>query len=128
MIDPGETIRALDFGNHLYIVITGELSDGTIVLVNFTSHGRPGRTDHRRCLVVGPSEHPWLRHDSCVNYRRAIFNPLAPLVRAKRAGELSQHERCTPELLRRIQEGALVSRETPREIREAVRATLAGGG
>lgn len=125
MISAGETILHFDVENHLYIVLTPEMTDHTVALVNLTSHGRPKYTDHRRCFVVRADEHPWLRHDSCINYRRAVVNPIAPLIKAKNEGTLSQDAPCTPDLLRRIQEGALSSRETPRDVREAVSTTLA---
>lgn len=125
MIEPGETILGLDFGNHLWIVLSDATGDGEIALANLTTHGRlPSCGDG--CAVVRPGEHPYPVRDSCVYYRGATLNPLAPLADAKRRGELQQREPFGPALLRRVRDGALASPLTSPRVKAAIEATRRG--
>ena len=124
MIEPGDTLLDFDFGNHLWIVLSGETDDRRIALASLTSHGRRPICLRRSCVIVLAGEHIYLRNDSCVHYRRAVLNPLAPLLEAQRRGHLPKHQPCSPELLLRIQQGALDTLETPDPVRAAIRDTL----
>jgi hypothetical protein len=116
---PGETLRDFDMGGHLYVVLTPELADGTIVVANLTTHGRsPACGDG--CTIVKPNEHSWVERDSCVYFRGTIFTAAAPLERAKERGELRQSDPCSPTLLKRIQDGALASRFVASALKDAI--------
>lgn len=124
-MNPGETILGFDFGNHLWMVLSTPTADGQIALANLTTHGRLS-TCGDSCVVVKPGEHPYVVRASCIYYRGALLNPVAPLDGAKARGVLQQHEPCTPELLRRIQDGALASRFVAGAVKAAIRAGLEG--
>lgn len=119
-MNPGDTILGLDFNNHLWIVISAPVQ-GHIALVNLTTH-TTGCIDDS--CHMEPGDHPFVTRRSCVYYRRAIMNPLAPLLEADARGILRRHEPLVPDLLRRVQLGALASRFTAREVKAAVQATL----
>lgn len=123
---PGETFIGYDFGNHLWIVLSFPNEQGQIALANLTTHGRSGRCgDH--CTVVRPGEHPFVRRESCVHYRKAVLGLAAPLDADRERRTLSMRAPVGPELLRRIQEGALAAHETEDGFKAAIRATLERG-
>lgn len=122
-MNPGETIIGLDFGNHLWIVLSWPTREGEIALVNLTTHGR-GLPCGPACTTVAPGEHPFVNRLSCVYYRGAYLNPLAPLLKARESGTLCQDEALSPQLLRRIQDDALASRMVARIIKAAVQESL----
>lgn len=122
-MSPGESVLNFDQGNHLWFVLSDVTSEGLVAVANLTTHGR-SLTCGPGCTVVMPEEHPWLSHDSCLYVRGAIMNPVAPLDRAKAEGTLQQSAPCSPGLLRRLQEGAVSARLTPRPVRAAILATI----
>lgn len=126
MIDPGETLLDFDFDNHLYVVISIEI-DGKLAVANLTTHGREERCQRAGCVIFQPGDHPWVRHPSCIPYRRAHMTPVKPLVEMKRRGTLSQDAPFVPEHLLRIQQGALAASGTPQPVLDAVRRTLGLG-
>lgn len=123
MIDPGETLLDFDFGNHLHVVISVEI-DGELAVANLTTHGREERCKRGACVIFQPGDHRWVRHPSCIPYRRAHMTPIRPLVEMKRRGTLSQDAPFAPDHLLRVQRGALAETRTPRPVRDAVRRTL----
>lgn len=125
-MNPGETFIGYDLGNHLWIVLSLPTERGEIALVNLTTHGRSGGCVNH-CVVVQPGEHPFVRRDSCVHYRKAVLGLAAPLDEARERRTLRTHAPVDPELLRRIQEGALAAHETEDGFKAAVRATLERG-
>lgn len=120
---PGETILGLDMGEHLWVVLTSPNADGLVVVANLTTHGRSPACGPD-CIVIAPSDHPWVKHDSCIYFRRADFNPTQPLDLAKAKGTLRQADAFSDALLKRVQEGALQSRFVAPRLKEAIRATL----
>ena len=123
---PGETFIGYDLGNHLWIVLSLPTERGEIALVNLTTHGRSVRCgDH--CIIVYPGEHPFVRDKSCVPYRRATLGLTQPLDADRERRTLQTRAPVDPELLRRIQEGALATHETEDGVKAAVRATLERG-
>lgn len=82
------------------------------------------RSDSDRTTILRRGDHPYVQHESHVDYRRAIMTPAEPLRSAKDDGSLQQHEPLSAGLLLRVQQGALDSGWTPRAVKEAVRRTL----
>ena len=122
-ISPGftfmHTARSYD-GGHLWMVIPEETSLATVAVTNFTTAGRiPDRT----CPIYAGG-HPFVVHGTLVNYPLALMKPVAALRAAGQDGTITVRERIAPELLLRIQEGALLSLYTPPAVEKAVRATL----
>ncbi len=110
-------------GNRLWFVLSSATADGLVAVASLTTHGR-SLTCSDACIVVRPGEHPWISRDSCVCYRGALMNAVAPLDSAKLARALEQSAPCSDELLLRIQEGALNSPLAPLPVKSASRATL----
>ena len=125
-MNPGETFIGYDLGNHLWIVLSLPTERGEIALVNLTTHGRSGGCGNH-CSIVGRGEHPFARDKSCVHYRKATLGLTQPLDEARERRTLRTHAPVDPELLRRIQEGALAAHETEDGFKAAVRATLEHG-
>lgn len=118
-MNPGETIIGLDFGGHLWVILS-EIIDGEVVVTNLTTHGKASCGTH--CVVIRADEHEYLRHDSCVYYRGATFNPVEPLRQAKATGALRQAAPVSATVLVRIQAGVHASRFTSARIRAAIRS------
>lgn len=94
-----------------------------IVLFNFTTH-RPGM--HDETCIITPSEFPPLKHDSVVAYRHGeIMEGLA--LDHLRCSGLSRKlpEVIRPEIIRKIQEGAIASKFTNGKIKTLIKAILA---
>jgi hypothetical protein len=121
-VEPGETILGFDLGNHLWIVISSATADGRIGVVSVTTYRPP---DSDSTCVIREGEHPFIRHDSCVYYRRAELVALEPIASAKRDGSLRQSTSLSRELLRRVQEGAIASRFVSRALKDAVAVSIA---
>lgn len=110
-----------DTPSHLWIVITAPTAEAAEVgIVNLTSRNPPCDDT---CIVTH-EEHPFVHHDSIIEYRRGKLVANHVLDSAYDHGYLRMHQRASPELLRRIQEGALTSRHTKQALQAAVRATL----
>lgn len=93
-----------------------------MALANLTSHGRPGCGEH--CLLLVPGDHPFIRHPSCIPFRRAKLEPLLRLVEARDKGTVTLREPLGAEVLLRIQQAALNDIYPPRNFKLAVRETL----
>ncbi len=120
---PGETIIGLDFGNHLWIVLSSPTADGLVALVNLTTHDRSPACGPE-CTVITPGQHPFVTRDSCVYFRKAYLNLLGPLEAARAQGTLAQHEPLSGELLHVIQSRALSHPMVDRIVKVAIRVSL----
>jgi len=116
----GDTFMA----GHLHIVCSEPTADGSVVVFNTTT---PKRDSDRNC-VVQPGDHPSVHHESVISYehgriwsrdQQAEFENSALYPAARRA-------KASPELLRKIQEGALRSDQTPIEAQDTIREQGAG--
>ena len=121
-MDPGTTFVGYDRDNHLYVVLSTPDRRSRVALANLTSHGRPGCGEH--CLLLAPSDHPFIRHPSCVPFRRARLEPLTRLEEARDKRTITLREPLATELLQRIQQAALDDIHPPRNFKLAVRETL----
>jgi len=121
-VDIGETIVGLDMQRHLWVVLSAPDAEGNVAVANLTTHGKPSCGDF--CVVVTPAEHPFLRRDSCVYYRGASLNPVAPLDEYKTRGALNQSVPMPAEVVKRIQDGALASKFTQGVVKDAIRASM----
>lgn len=121
-MDPGSSFVGYDRDNHLHVVLSAPDSRGRVALANLTTHGRPGCGEH--CLVLVPGDHPFVRHPSCIPFRRAKLEPLARLEEARRQGSIALREPLSPEVLLLLQQAALRDIHPPRNFKLAVRETL----
>ncbi len=125
-MNPGETFLGFDLHNHLWVVLSVATGNGGIAVANLTTHGRSRRCGSD-CVIVRLGEHAYVVRDSCVYYEKWAMAPEQPLDEAKKRRTLEQREPFSPELLRRVQEGALASRFPDKEFKDAVRETLRRG-
>jgi hypothetical protein len=119
-VNPGTRIVGLDFGNHLWIVASRPFA-GSVAVVNIVTH-TDSCADPSCHIDVG--EHGFVTRRSCVFYRKAYLNPFEPLKRAHDNGTLRLHDPLDALLLRRVQDGALASKFTARDVKAAIEATL----
>ena len=123
MIEPGDTFLKLDRWNHLWFAISLSNSEGEVAIANLTTH-RPELPGHEACQVLQPGDHPYIRHDSCIYYRGARLISAELLEDRVATGASPRHETATRELLRRIQDAAIASRETDAAVKRVVQNTL----
>ena len=109
-----------DSPEHLWVVASLPTPDGSLVILNLTSH-RPGCDE---TCVVEPSEHPFVKHRSVVAYARGQCFP-AHAVKYMQARKLYQpHQPVSAALLERIQRGALASEFTPQKLQAIIRESM----
>jgi hypothetical protein len=114
-LNPGDTI----FSIHLWVICSEPQLDGSVVAFNLTSKD----WDSDLTCVVQPNEHSYVRHESVIAYQYGeLFTPQ----RIERLKKLAPKEYgpVSPELLHRIQEGAVASNETPIQLKKIIRAIL----
>lgn len=75
--------------------------------------------------VLKVGDHPFIPHDSVLNYSDAREMPIDLVEKALKCGTTSfvcePHEPCRPDVLARIQQGLLDSKQTPKMIKELCR-------
>jgi hypothetical protein len=105
-MEAGTTFLRSDSDKHLWIIISDPKADAeNILIVNLTSLDI--RKENVCVLHVG--DHPWVRHDTCVNYADAVVTSLPKLFAAKDAGAIVLHDPVSEVVLGRIREGAMNS-------------------
>ena len=120
-MDPGSTFVGYDRDNHVHVILSTPDTRGRVALANLSSHGGPGCGEH--CLVLLPGDHPFVRHPSCIPFRRAKLEPLTRLEEARDKGAITVREALVPEILQRIQQAALGDIHPPRNFKLAIRET-----
>ena len=95
---------------HLWIVLSDpEKDDERVLLVNVTT--LEAYKDQTCKLTCG--SHPFITHDSCVNFGAAKLVSLATLINLEAQGKLRWHEPLSEKTYRYIFEMAILSPETP---------------
>jgi len=77
------------------------------------------------CLIAG-GEHPFIDHDSYVDYRFTRLESADMVQASVQSGQFVEKEQCSPELIKRIIQGALKSRKINREYRKILESVLFG--
>lgn len=114
-----KTAKAIE---HLWVIVAEiDTTANTAICVNVTS--RRGHSDTTCILKAG--DHRFVDHDSVINYSDAREMPLdlveqALLVRTTQF-VCKLHDPCKPEVLARIQQGLLDSKQTPKGIKAQCR-------
>ena len=99
MIRLGSTILS----NHLYVVISDPAKhDGKCVIVNVTTQ----RAISDTTCVLQPGEHPFLKHNSVINYEDAIKTSAAAIEMSLKKGLVCSHSDMPSKVLERIIAGA----------------------
>lgn len=79
---------------------------------------------HDTACLLSAGEHPFVVHDSYVDYRFTRLEPVERIERCVLAGSFMPREVCSETLRIRILRGALVSRRISREYRQLIEAAL----
>ena len=115
-MEAGDCFRFCDRDEpHLWIVLSDpQQNSAQVLLVNLTT---ATRTKDGTCILrVG--DHPYVRHDSCVNYHDARVATDASLDSLLARDRIRLEDKLDTRVLRKIREGALLSPRCSYEHRE----------
>ncbi len=129
MIRPGAAfwIRHQSSKQHLYFALTSAHSpDDSVLLVNATTR----RSTSDATCVLHPNVHPRIKNESVIEYGRAFVCRARDLVELPSEWPDLYHrvEDASPLLLRRIQEGGLLSPRLADKHRQLLLSELGQGG
>jgi len=96
---------------HLFIIIA--VQDCAALLVNITTP-KIG-CDCSCCINVG--EHPFLQHNSVVNYGDASIRPMSNIEACLKNNIIKRNSPVSIPLLKKIQHGAMISPDIPKKCR-----------
>jgi hypothetical protein len=97
-------LAALDI--HLWMIISDPAIDPeNVLIVNLTTFA-PGKD---QSCVLGPGDHPWIHHDSCVNYQDSQITTLKKLIAARDGGALIPKDPLDPLVLKKIRDASMNS-------------------
>ena len=99
---------------HLHVVCTDPDEDGTQLIISITSWIND--LCDATC-IVHPHEHPWLRHQSYVFYRKARIEAATTLENGLLRGIFEQLQDMNGQTFLRIRNGVCRSPQTPRKIK-----------
>ena len=105
-MEAGDTFIRGDADKHLWVILSDPKVDREkVLLVNLTT------LDARKekACILQPGDHPWITHDTCVNYGDSVVTTLANLNAAKDGGAIKMHPRVSPIVLKKIRDSALES-------------------
>jgi hypothetical protein len=101
-VNAGDTFLRGDHDKHLWVVISDPALDPeNVVIVNLTSLD----SEKEQACVLRRGDHPWIRHDTCVNYHDAVIATLEKLTAAKKIKAIAMQARMKPAVLARIRQG-----------------------
>jgi hypothetical protein len=106
-MNAGDTFRIPEPGtsldSHLWVIISDPAIDAErILIVNFTTL----RADSERACILSAGEHPFVNHDTCVNYGGAKIVSARQIDFLLTKGKLSNHAALSEALLQKIRFGA----------------------
>ncbi|MEI7836536.1 MAG: hypothetical protein WCK05_08995 [Planctomycetota bacterium] len=107
MFEPGDT---LFFKGHLFVVLSNSDYDaGHIVLGMFTTW----EAYKDPSCILHPGDHPFLDHDTCVDYQTAPLLSAKELDDQIRAGQMTRREKLSQSVLERVLSGAGKTQRIP---------------
>ena len=107
---------------HLWILVTDPVGPPpqTIIVAVSTKRFYKDST-----VVLSPGDHPWVQHESVIFYDHALIPEVRHLNEAVRRRIAELHQPCTPDVLRRVQDGLLSSPRTPQRVKHFYKDWLA---
>lgn len=97
---------------HLFVVITDPDEHEEVVLASLSSvHARSDTA-----CIVRPGDHPFVRHESCIEYRYCRTERISHLTPLLESGYFTRCDDASDELVERIVDGAWTSEHTRRRI------------
>ena len=119
----GSTILIIDRPKpHLWIVLTDPTPHPGHVLVVMVVTQKP-HSDTTTVLRAG--NHPFIKHDSCVNYSTARTMSVTSIERLLKDGDAQLKSPLAPQLLTVVRQGLITSDFTVNSIREHFRSEFA---
>jgi hypothetical protein len=118
-VEIGQTFLLQDKGtdSHLWVVIsTPQQNPEEVVIVNLTSWDK---LKDQSC-VLGPEDHAWISHKTCVRYQDAKCVAESKLDELFAAGLLARHDDATDDLLRKVLLGAGTTEALPNKCRRVL--------
>jgi hypothetical protein len=91
---------------HVWFVVAGPTTEGNIIAVNMTDYEN---NEGDLTCIIEPGDHPRVRKRSVIRYCDSQQISLQQLERAERLGILSRCEKSSEVLIKRIQQGCLIS-------------------
>jgi hypothetical protein len=118
----GDTFLNLNpyIATHLWAIVSTPTPEDQVVMFNFTSR-KPGCDE---TCVIRRGEHPFVKHDTAVAYRRGRLLSRTDWNKLQELGFYEAQPPLSNALLKRIQQGALDSEFTPIGLQEIVRACM----
>jgi hypothetical protein len=77
---------------------------------------------HDPACVLEAGEHPFVRHKSYIDYRKAMIQPVAHVEKMRDQGVWSEHGKCSPAVLEKIYNGIFVSPRVKRFVQEILKS------
>jgi hypothetical protein len=103
---------------HLWVIITDPDAEGKAVGVNITSL----RSYSETTLVLDKGDHRFITHPSVVNYGLAQILDIravhTAIEKKPKYFVCKSHDPCSPELLKKVQDGMLRSKQAPKDIKQ----------
>jgi hypothetical protein len=104
--------------DHLYIIITEPMGvPPETVIVNITTK----QADSDTTVILSVGDHPYLKHDSVISYADATKAPAEKLEDAVNCGFFDSSNKFEESIVKKIQEGLLKSKRTPKDIKKYCR-------
>jgi hypothetical protein len=121
MLKPGDTFiapltsKAIE---HLWIILTNADAEGKAVAVNITTRHSLSETT----VILNAGDHPFVKHPSVINYTDAQLIDLKAVETAiekqPRNFVCKSHQPCSPDLLKRIQDGMRKTKSVKKHIKQ----------
>jgi hypothetical protein len=103
-----------EFKHHLWVLLALSADHKRVIMVNLTTQ----RSYSDATIVLKAGDHPFVKHETAVNYSDAIEVGVDRLATAVRTGEAIQQPVLTPEILKKIQSGLIHSPRTQPVIKQ----------
>ena len=109
-----------DGKRHLKIILTDPNGEGLVAVVSVTTL-TPAKLRGAHC-ILRKGDHPFIRHDSIVNFRFAEVRDSRDILARRFRGELELMESLEPAVLERVLAAARLAPKMQRKIREFLKA------
>ena len=110
-----------DAKRHLKIILTEPNAAGFVAVATVTTLRK---YDPQSSYILRKGDHPFIKHDSVVNFKRAVVKRAVDIISGQFSGELVPKEELDPAVFERVLKAA----KSAKRIHERVKALLQDGG
>lgn len=119
-MNAGDTFK-YGYGEHLWFIVSDPAFDGEhVVIANFTGF----KSWQDPTCIVDVGDHPFITKKTCVYYAKSKIVTSADLETQLSCGSIILGEPLSPDLLKKIRDGAAASRRTPFPCKQVLRDQL----